>query len=95
MKLLKYLGMVLVVLGFVSMFSSLGIVIFGITGETHIEEIECYDKYSNEILGLVCEDIVGEYDDLLNYIPSLMFGGMLLVLTGGLTYTYNSWEEEE
>jgi len=66
------------------------------SGDTHTILVECYDRYSNEIIGVDCEDEV--YNNelvqvLANFAPTivllgfgLMFISMVLYLMDDLPY---------
>lgn len=54
---------------------------------THIENVECYDRWNNEIIGVTCEEevyndkyaqIISEYIEF-TFFP-IIFGLMILVL---------------
>ncbi len=63
---------------------------------THTILVECYDRYSNEIIGVDCEDevydselvqVLAEYTPTLSILGiSLIFFGMVIYLMDGLTY---------
>ncbi len=62
-------------------------------GNTHTILVECYDRYSNEIIGLDCEDEV--YDSelvqtLVDFVPTLALLGFFLIFMGMIIYLMNN-----
>ena len=52
---LRRIGVVLLVLGFVSFII---LAVLAVASPYHIEKVSCYDEYRNKMVGLDCEDRV-------------------------------------
>ncbi len=63
-----------------------------IGADTHTEIIECYDKYGNMIIGMVCEDEVynDEFTDvLISYIHLFFLAGFGLFFISLVFYLFD------
>ena len=58
--------------------------------EDRIKEVKCYDKYSNEIRGLVCEEMI--YGRL--FYHKCILGGICLVLSFLGAFFMNPYRED-
>ena len=50
----------MVIFGILMGGSMIGGTIWAVNSPTHIEKVKCYDRYSNEIKDLVCDEVVYE-----------------------------------
>ncbi len=57
--------------------------------ETHIEEVECYDKYGNEILDVTCEEKVYNNEFVQEGIDFFTVMGFFLIVSGVLMILFS------
>ena len=70
-------------------FLSLALFYTGYNLELGIEETECYDKYSNEIIGETCLEETTESDKYINYF----FGIWVLIILIPIRIMFNTGRE--
>ncbi len=84
----KLLALFVGIVGILIFVVPIGIILIG-SGDTHTILVECYDRYSNEIIGVTCEDEV--YDSeliqvLADFAPIFVLFGFGLMFIGGALY---------